>query len=135
VRRCGGVIEHPKGSHAWAHFGLARPPQNGGWIRADSVGWTCCVYQAHYGHRALKPTWLYFVGKYPLCAPAPLKWGRPVGNFVPISGASFKSKAHREAAIRAGWKYVPRLATKDSAKTPIPFRDLLISLARSCAEE
>jgi len=44
VRRCGGVLEHPYGSHAWAHFGLAKPSRKGGWIKADDFGgWTCCV--------------------------------------------------------------------------------------------
>lgn len=26
VRRFGGVLEHPEGSHAWAKFGLTKPP-------------------------------------------------------------------------------------------------------------
>lgn len=76
VRRCGGVIEHPRGSHAWAHFGISRPPNEGGWIVTEG-GWTCCVYQGHYGHRALKPTWLYYVG----LPPEDLRWGKPEGPF------------------------------------------------------
>lgn len=62
VRRWGGVLEHPEASAAWDHFGLARPPRSGGWIKADAWGWTCCVEQGHYGHRARKATWLYAVG-------------------------------------------------------------------------
>jgi hypothetical protein len=30
VRRYGGVLEHPWGSHAWAHFNLNTPPRSGG---------------------------------------------------------------------------------------------------------
>ena len=30
VRQWGGVIEHPWGSHAWKHFGLATPSRTGG---------------------------------------------------------------------------------------------------------
>lgn len=35
VRRWGGVLEHPEKSHAWDHFGLNKPPREGGWIAAD----------------------------------------------------------------------------------------------------
>jgi hypothetical protein len=30
VRLWGGILEHPWGSHAWPHFGLAVPPRSGG---------------------------------------------------------------------------------------------------------
>jgi hypothetical protein len=72
VRQFGGVLEHPCGSHAWAHFGLNKPPREGGWIVADfHGGWTCCVEQGRYGHYARKPTWLYAVG----CELPELDWG------------------------------------------------------------
>ena len=32
VRRWGGVLEHPWGSHAWPHFGIVVPPRTGGWV-------------------------------------------------------------------------------------------------------
>jgi hypothetical protein len=63
VRTFGGVIEHPEASHAWAYFGLRKPPKSGGWIKADEFGgFTCCVEQGHYGHKARKATWLYING-------------------------------------------------------------------------
>jgi hypothetical protein len=44
-------------------FNLNSPPREGGWIPADMEGgWTCCVYQGHYGHFSGKPTWLYANG-------------------------------------------------------------------------
>lgn len=127
VRRCGGVLEHPRGSHAWAHFGIDKPSVAGGWIETAG-GWTCCVWQGNYGHLALKPTWLYYVGR----KPPELKWGRPIGDFIAMSGTGFRSKAARDKAISDGWVYKSRIATKMRAKTPIPFRDILISLARGC---
>lgn len=39
VRKYGGVLEHPWGSHAWPHFGLKVPPRAGGWITADMDGY------------------------------------------------------------------------------------------------
>jgi hypothetical protein len=63
VRTWGGVLEHPAASSAWREFGLRCPPRAGGWVVADwEGGWTCCVDQGHYGHRAQKATWLYAVG-------------------------------------------------------------------------
>src|SRR5664279_3277496 len=39
VRKWGGVLEHPEASHAFAHYGLAKPPKSGGWIPAgDGIG-------------------------------------------------------------------------------------------------
>lgn len=126
VRKFGGIIEHPRGTGAWKHFGIPKPPENGGWISAGPGAYTCNVYQGQYGHRALKPTWLYYVGDVP---PPQLKWGRPAGEFISVSGTSFKSKAHRKAAIAAGWVYKSRLPTAERAKTPVPFRDLLLNIA------
>ena len=61
VRRCGGVLEHPAGSRAFAHYGLpkiGRGPDKFG-------GWSCEVRQVDFGHRAEKRTWLYIVGVHP----------------------------------------------------------------------
>lgn len=129
VKRFGGVIEHPANSRAWKVFNLGRPPKEGGWVKSPAGGFTASVYQGVYGHEALKPTWLYYVGPQP---PA-LRWGRPVGNFRPISGASWHNKAERDRAIANGWKYTPRLSQEKRLATPIPFRDLLIDLARRSA--
>lgn len=38
VRKNGGLIEHPWGSHAWKWFGLSTPSRSGGWIIADELG-------------------------------------------------------------------------------------------------
>jgi len=130
VREFGGIIEHPRGSHAWANFLIARPPNEGGWADAgDGLGVTCCVYQGHYGHKALKPTWLYYVGEK---HPPELLWGKPEGEFMTVAGTSFKTVAHRREAEANGWKYSARLPTKLRNATPQPFRDLLIDLASNC---
>jgi len=71
VRTFGGVLEHPETSKAWDWYGLLKPLRGGGWSRADAYGWTCCVEQGHYGHRARKATWLYLVG----ATPPVLRWG------------------------------------------------------------
>jgi hypothetical protein len=128
------VLEHPEASHAWDTFGIAKPPKSGGWIPTTSPGnglwaWTCCVEQGHYGHPARKATWLLFIGG---SEPAPLIWGPSAGKRL---DEGFHSKAERDAARAAGRKPVPRLSTDENLATPIAFRDVLISIARSVRGE
>ena len=103
VRRWGGVIEHPEGSHAWRTFGLNCPPRIGGWINADfQGGWTCCVEQGHYGHAARKATWLYLIG----LEPPSLAWGKVEG----------KSGIGSRRAIKTG--IAQKLSKRKRAATP-----------------
>ena len=105
VRAWGGVLEHPEGSAAWRAFGLRSPPFSGGWVRADDVGGsTCRVEQGHYGHPARKATWLYAVG---VDLP-PLVWG--------------PSRARTRVDLMD--------SRGSRSMTPIPFRDMLLSMAK-----
>lgn len=125
VRRWGGILEHPEGSHAWRAYGLNLPPRSGGWVNADMLGgFTCCVEQGAYGHRARKATWLYAFG---VDLPS-LKWGRAEGKFD-LLDEGFHSKEERAWKIKKG--ICQRLSKRERAATPIEFRDLLISIARS----
>ena len=129
VRRWGGVLEHPEASHAWRTFGLVAPPHRGGWIPAgDGVGFTCCVEQGHYGHRARKKTWLYAVG---VDLPS-LTWGKSAAGVRLDQG--YHSKEERRAAQRLGTLRVKgdkRMARSECAATPPAFAELLISIAKS----
>lgn len=126
VRTFGGVLEHPKDSHAWRWFGLTKPPRLGGWIKADTLGgWTCCVYQGHYGHMAGKPTWLYAYG-----VPLPsMVWGPCAQRLHPTALAKHGYAKARRVGMLA------MVGGKDKKKirgaTPEPFRDLLLEMARS----
>lgn len=126
VRRYGGVLEHPEASHAWRRFGLNAPPRNGGWITAGIIGdpgWTCCVEQGHYGHRARKATWLYAVR---VELPS-FEW-RAAPNRVRLD-EGFHSAAERRRAMKTG--ICQRLSKRERAATPPAFRDLLLAMARS----
>lgn len=123
VRKWGGVLEHPEGSHAWRAFELNIPPKTGGWVVADwEGGWTCCVEQGHYGHRARKATWLYTAR----LIPEPLIWGKSAATMKMED--SYHSAEERRRAIKTG--ACQRMSKRERSATPIPFRDLLISLAR-----
>lgn len=128
VRNYGGVLEHPAGSSAWAYFGLAQPRVGQGWIAADIYGgYTCQVDQKHYGHDAPKPTWLYVCGLYPGVLPR-LEWAKsdrtPPRWMIDRYG---ESKARKIGVVAmVGGKDKTRIRNA----TPIPFRDLLLEIAR-----
>lgn len=126
VRAWGGVLEHPEGSHAWRLFGMVTPPRDGRWVSAGlgDPGWTCCVEQGAYGHKARKATWLYAVG----VALPELAWGRAPGDFVRLEDG-FHSVEERARAIKTG--ACQRLSKRQRVATPLPFRDLLLSIART----
>ncbi len=129
VRIWGGVIEHPKDSKAFDHkkpgFGLGKPAP-AGWTRSDdSIGWICRVEQGHYGHMARKSTWLYAAHvELP-----ELIWG------------PCEQRLHPRAVELHGYEKARRIGMvamvggKDKTRirnaTPEPFRDLLLSIART----
>ncbi len=122
VRLFGGVLEHPAESLAWAAYGLPYP-HAGGWTRGlFDPGYVCEVAQSAYGHRAQKRTWLYYVGDDP---PPPLRWSQPRGGLVVGQDSKRKIKS------RGG---VERMGHRERLATPLPFRDLLIDLARQARE-
>jgi len=127
VRRYGGVLEHPWGSHAWPFFGLAVPPRTGGWVKADDQGgWTCCVEQGRYGHYARKPTLLYVCG---VDALPELDWGKSEHRIpqwaINKYGLEYCKRAG-ELAFKGGGK-----DSSHRIGTPPQFRDLLIGIAKS----
>jgi hypothetical protein len=126
IRTFGGVIEHPEGSHAWQAFGLIEPPRNGCWVVADWLGgWTCCIEQGRYGHYARKPTWLYAAH----CDLPSLEWGKRQARLDPAVieriGLTRAKRRGEVAAQGGGTDSAPRIST------PLPFRDLLLSIART----
>ena len=128
VRNYGGVMEHPKDSHAWRYFGLSAPPACGGWVQADAFGgWTCCVWQGHYGHFAGKGTWLYAVVDDQATLPS-LIWGPsdsgPTPAMVERYGYAKARRVGRMALV--GGKDKTRIRNA----TPPEFRDLLVGIAQ-----
>lgn len=124
VKHWGGVLEHPEASHAWTWFGVPRPPKSGGWIATLCGGWTCCVEQGNYGHKARKATWLYAHG----IQTPDLIWGKAEGRQRLDDGAH--TKAERAAGLGVGRN---RITARECRETPLAFRDLLLGMARTVA--
>lgn len=118
VRTYGGVLEHPAYSDAWHTFGLPIPDGPGWHGSLFDEGWSCHVEQGRYGHPAKKATWLYAVApEYPA-----LDWGAS----VPTAAVSWCGNREWAGAD------LPRVGKKAAAATPLPFRDVMLSIARSC---
>lgn len=119
VRKWGGVLEHPAVSIAWRTFGLPTPPTSGGWVKTICGGWTCHVEQRNYGHEARKATWLYAYG----IEPPSLIWGKGPAPSAWISA----DRPRAELAARG----IRQMQKAEARKTPEPFRDLLLGIART----
>ena len=118
VRTFGGVLEHPANSIAWRWFDLPRATR-GAWTgKLGDPGVATEVSQVVYGHGARKRTWLYAVD----CV-ATLDWSDRPGVYVVGAG------------INTGECQGRRLPDHLAARTPEPFRDLLIGMARSVYAE
>lgn len=129
VRTWGGVLEHPADSQAWKAFDLMAPERGGGWIKADWMtghdGWTCYVEQGFYGHFARKGSWLYAHG---VDLPS-LSWGEGEQRLPAwmIERYGYEKARRIGPMAMVGGKHKTRIREA----TPEPFRDLLLSIARS----
>lgn len=117
VRRHGGVLEHPAASTLWRACDLAEP----GTI--DAAGGRCItVDQWHWGHKASKPTRLYFVGlRYDELPAQPRRAGKPTHCITQGHG------------IRKGMPgFLPRVTDAEREHTPPELAAWLVELARRC---
>jgi len=123
VRRCGGVLEHPKGSTLWS---VASLPVTG---EIDKYGgFTLEVDQFWWGHRAKKATKLYVVGCGVDDVPVmPLA----LGEASHVCGSPGRrrdgSRLHKGDA---GWR--PEITKREREATPVEFARWLVLLAEVC---
>jgi hypothetical protein len=119
VRRCGGVLEHPANSRLWdaSRGGVGMPLP--GEPPDEYGGWTIAVEQWWWGHRAVKPTWLYIVGRRNT-PPIPT----PSGARPPSGNARFVGDPNRSM--------LERLPRTQRHITPPAFAWWLVVLAAGC---
>lgn len=111
LRTWGGILEHPAETRAFRAFGIPRPPRHA-WAKTADGDWITEVNQSAYGHRATKRTWLVYRGDQ---LPPRLNW-RKIRGTHQIGGFDVT---------------LPQLPKRERATSPIAFRDLLLSIARS----
>ena len=130
VRRWGGVLEHPAYSSAWRAHGIAWPLA-AGWHATGDGGWTCCVEQGHYGHRARKATWLVAYR----CDLPSLRWGASASTVRLDAGYHTAEERRRAVRPPAGMSPEQRelMGKRERTATPLEFRDLLLSIAATAA--
>jgi hypothetical protein len=119
VRRWGGVLEHPAHSRLWDAAGLPLPYSG----RDTFGGRSIEVEQWWWGHRAVKPTWLYIVG---LRGPIPAMPCRPLEERPPSGG---KGATARDPKLRS---MLERLPKTQRHLTPPAFTWWLVDLAAQC---
>jgi hypothetical protein len=126
VKRWGGVLEHPAHSKAWDAFTLRKPQTGVGW-QWDMLHkvWVCYVEQGHYGHDSRKPTWL--VANVEL--PPELNWTRGEQRLPAWMIERYGYEKARRIGVVAMVGGKNKTAIRNA--TPEPFRDLLLSIARS----
>jgi hypothetical protein len=130
VLRWGGVLEHPAHSKAWDAFGLLKPTIGKGWQRSDmghpsSGYWVCYVEQGHYDHTSRKPTWL-LANTY--SKPQELNWTKGEQRLPEWMIERYGYEKARRIGVVAMVGGKNKTAIRNA--TPLPFRDLLLSIAR-----
>lgn len=137
ISKWGGVIEHPCDSHAWKHFSLVPPKRFAGWSYAGRGMYTCYVEQGHYGHMSRKPTWLlasmYGISLAEMRTRFPLNWSKGEQRLHPVALERYGYEKARRIGMTA------MVGGKDKTKirnaTPVEFRDVLLSIARSARRD
>lgn len=126
VKRWGGVLEHPAHSKAWDAFHILKPQAGAGW-QFDMVhgAWVCHVKQGHYGHDSRKPTWLLAAH----CDLPSLNWSKGEQRLPAWMVERYGYEKARRIGVVAMVGGKNKTAIRNA--TPQPFRDVLLSIARS----
>jgi len=121
LHRCGGVLEHPAFTRAFAEHAIPAPVGIG-WNKVSDTDWVCEIWQSAYGHKARKRTWLYYRsnGGVP---PLEGKWDRPTGTHQ-IGRHDVRGKERNK----------PTVSRKEAIGTPPLFAEFLVQLARRSRE-
>lgn len=123
VRRCGGVLEHPKASTLWDAANLPAVGEFDEW-----GGWTLPIFQSWWGHRAEKATKLYIVGCLPSQIPTmPLL----LGDASHVCGSQGRRRdGTRLKKGMPGWR--PEITRAEREHTPHDLAIWLCELAKRC---
>lgn len=114
IRKCGGVLEHPRDSLLWSTGILPYPG------KTDQYGgYSILVNQHWFGHRAEKKTLLYIVGCEEKFLP-----NIPI-SFDAVTATIGRSSAYRKHKVKEVTKF-------ERSATPILMAQWLIQVAAIC---
>lgn len=113
IRRHGGVLEHPRASYLWRVMGLPVGNQVDKW-----GGYTVCVNQSWWGHKAEKKTLLYICG----CPRQEL----------PEMPITFNAIEYVVSTSRPNKSKLPEIPKTEREATPPEFAKWLIQVAQKC---
>lgn len=115
IRKYGGVLEHPRGSRLWPEY----LPLPGSFD--EYGGYSICVDQSWWGHKARKSTLLYIVG-------CPQKDLPP----IPLNFDCIKYTVSSRIKKKSGRRAMKEITKIEREQTPIEFAKWLIEVARRC---
>ncbi len=118
-------------SRAWDAFCILKPKAGAGWQFDREHGvWVCHVEQGHYGHASRKATWLIACGMQRGELPE-LEWTKGEQRLPQwmIDRYGYEKARRIGVVAMVGGKNKTRIRNT----TPVPFRDVLIDIARSAA--
>jgi len=116
IREFGGILEHPATSKLWAVLNLPAPG------KIDSFGgYTLCINQSWFGHKALKKTFLYIVG----CSQQDLP---P----IPISFDAIQYTIASKIKKKSGRRVKKEVTKAEREQTPPTLAAWLIAVAEKC---
>lgn len=116
IRKNGGVLEHPRKSKLWAEMNLPQPGKTD-----EYGGYTICVNQSWWGHKAEKQTFLYIVG----C-------DRNELPPIPISFSAIEYTVSSKIKKKSGRRIKKEITKKEREETPIELAKWLIEVAKKC---
>ena len=115
IRRCGGVLEHPATSRLFKYY-LPSPGHT------DIYGgFSFCVDQFWFGHKARKKTLLYVCGCNPTDIP---RYNLSFDSVLYVCGRNHNLN---KSTIRK-----KEISRKERSQTPVDFARYLISIAELC---
>lgn len=116
IRKHGGVLEHPRASKLWKFLKLPQPGK-----KDEFGGFSLCINQSWFGHKAEKKTLLYIKGcQYSDLPPMPINF-----NAVEYTVSSKIKK-------KSGKRIKKEITKKEREATPLLLAEWLIAVAKKC---
>jgi len=113
IRQWGGVLEHPRASRLWSEMSLPMPG-----LYDEFGGYSLCVDQYWWGHKAKKNTLLYIVGCPKMQVPE-----------MPLNFDAIQYTVASKIKKHTGRRYKKEITRKEREETPILFAKFLIEIA------